>query len=62
MIWFAPYDGFGDTDPLVPFARPQAPSPRAADASSPQPALDEAADGPAPRRDDERPPARASIK
>lgn len=61
MIWFAPFDGFGDADPLVPFSRPHASQlPCAAESQPEQPAIDQSPN--APPRGDERPPPRASIK
>lgn len=54
MIWFAPFEGSGDDDPLVPFARPGAPADPNAGGSPAEP--EHAAGG------DERPPPRCSIK
>jgi hypothetical protein len=61
VIWFAPFDGFGDADPLVPFSRPPTPPrPCAAETPPEQPAFGESSAAPPPG--DERPPPRASIK
>ena len=61
MIWFAPFDGFGDADPLVPFSRPQpSPLPCAAETPPEQLAFDQSPKAQPPG--DERPTARASIK